>query len=688
MSDRHPATFSACGDATALLRPDCRLSNVGSITPIKLDEFHSSSHFRLSKNKQWIKVKATDHYVINIIIYITFECPIKTTEFVAISNHDSSYSLLNRTTIKNQSQANITVKTQLINGSALLFGLMHSDHGIKHLAISGDISLDSAWAQINSYVAYDLNVKVEYIIQRPSTEPYPYGYPMGPLLPPQFNNPSNPPHPWTPYLIPFGQGTRTVQFPLFYDINCMNGSQNFSSVYPWTSNVIPSKRVPDPIPPTLPNGDAYEKYKSIPSELGFYIDVDYLTLPANDPNVILFLTNWDNRGTDNYKKKVYMTALTTAVVPFYKEKIDNFLNQLVANFTLYNKPILSSFQTSLVELFLALHVGYDNYPDYVTNYFSRFIDLIGIGNPTNPIQSQYMIDANAIANKVKLYFQDRINSIIQNKDKTCFTYWWNIAGLPINSMVIEAVHNIFAFSQFNSISFLAIRDKLHGTPNLLNPSNPITYDFFRLINTASTESDKINVVREFMRILSPNPASFSLVQLMNPDPTNPVVQSRHAHQEIMMANTPGGPQNYYIYNTGQYTNFKTNFQVCPNTASHTKGVSKNSRSRCSFMSAGSNSVLDNFNPEDSFTVSSIDGETVLDAANPTMMPVYEFPQYMPFGLGYRRCAGEIFNYMIIIKILEKLSTIEFKFVDSPPSSTQITIGPFVQVPDNIYAITS
>lgn len=667
MSDPELVSFSTYGPSKESLQQPIRIRDIGLVTPIRLQEFYSTPDFVLFKD--WITSKTPAHYIITSTVYISFECPLSSAQYVLIAGTErgnlSTYSILGQVTVTNDSETTLIVDADLAVETHLIFAFLdYSNHKVdlksalkvdskslgqsptssesarkvKTLAVTGNITLDSTWDQLNAYNAYDMATKVEYITTRPSIALYPYG----PLRPVQYTNPSNPPVPPNPY-----------------------------SVYPWTSNVIPFDKVPHPIPPTLPNGDAYDKYQSIPTTLGFYAGLDFLTLPPNDPEVILFLTNYANRGVDNYKKKVYMTALTTAVVPFYKDKTDNFLNQLVANITMYNQPVLSSFQSALIKYFLALHVGYDNYPEYVTQYFAGFLDIIGIGNPTDPHEDAIIIYGNSIVKQVRAYFQERINIVIQNEDRTCFTYWWNMAGLPIESMVIEAVHNIFAFSQYNNITFLAIRDVLMGTPNLLDPPNTITYDFFDLINQAQTETDKINVVREFMRIMSPNPASFSKVQLTKPDHTNPVVTSRLIHQEIMIENTPGGPQNYYVYNTDQYNDFPATFHNCT------------SRLRCPVT----NSVLDNLNPEDLFTVSPVDNQTVLDVANPNMMPVYQYPQYAPFGLGYRRCAGEILNYMTIIKILEKLSTVTFQFVTPPPTDTLITVGPFVQVPDNIYAIS-
>lgn len=713
MSQPVLASFSGNGQPATSLQL-LNIPTIGNVLVNKLITTSLTNNFTVSADKLKLNVVNANHYIINNTIYIQFVVPIVTVNFLVILQVGSTYTILNSVNVSNITTVNISTSALLPAGSKLIFGIYQVD--TNYVAFSGNITADSAWQQLDFFNAYDIATKVEYIIDRPANVPYPFGLPLGPLTPVQYSNPASPPVP---------PGT-----------------------YPWFSNTIPFSIVPPPIPPTLPNGDAYNKYQSIPQGLGFYVGLDFLTLPPNDPQVILFLTNWANRANgiagvsggpviNNYKKMIYMVALTTAVVPFYVEKTDSFLNQLVSNFALYNMPVLSSFQASLIEWFLALHVGYDQYPDYVINYFTGFLNIIGIGDPTNPVQNQIEIYGNSVVNQVKAYFQAQITKVIQNEDKTCFTYWWNLAGMPIESMMIEAVHNIFAFSQYNNITYIAIREILQGTPNQLDPPNYIpagAYNWFGKINAVTSESDKINVVREFMRINSPNPASFSKVVQATPDPSNPVVTARHIHQEIMIENTPGGPANYYTYNTGQYTpQFTANFQDCnaeakveakpvakpaavkqqakpklavtdvkpaaakcpmaakPAAAKCPMAAKAAAGARCpvtGLTASCPGSVLNNFDPASLFTTSPIDNETILDAANPNMMPVYPQPQYMPFGLGYRRCAAEIFNYMTIIKILEKMSTVTFKFVNPPPTTTMVTVQPFVQVPDNIYAVTN
>lgn len=697
-----PVGLLSCGSADKTL---CKTVNTGTVDIIPILVNYSITSTDFSEQKHMLVVNKAGHYIFNFNLLVTLKCPVDKYTFNILNFAGGSWLQLFSASFNSDANILVNESINLNVGDMIVFALSNTTLcKVKSVALLGTIFPDPQWTQLNVFNQVDSSTKVEYILDRPYVAEYPYGYPLEPLLPVQYPNSENQP-PSTP------------------------------SFYIWTSPVIPYNKSATP-PPGAPNGDAYLKYQSIPTVLGYYVGLNYLTLPASDPEVVLFLTNWQNRGNrggvQNYKKMTYMTALTAAVVPYYKEKTDMFINKLIESFTCNNAPVLSTFQAELINYFLALHVGYDVYPDYVVNFFAGFLDIIGIGNPTSEEQNKIVIYGNTVIPEVKAYFDQRITQIVANGDKTCFTYWWSLAGMPKGTMVIEAVHNIFAFSQYNNITYLNIRDKyLGGTPITFvpppvpppPPAPTITYDFFGLLSTAQTDQEKLDIIREMFRIFSPNPASFSKVDKTNPDPN--IVTARHTHQEIMVYNSfgypgfpfqptpnfpptqfdPNGIKNYYNYDTAKYANFPGTFGACPVTGAKSEGFRPvQAPNKCSMNGKAGTcpvaamnklnikadptcDVLDNIDPTTLFTVSSVDGETVLDAAQPGFMPVYPTPIYTPFGLGYRRCAAEIFNYMTVIKILEGMAQLKF-FTTNQPTVKQITVGPFVQVNDNIFAVTS
>ncbi|MCL5273028.1 MAG: hypothetical protein M1486_07000, partial [Gammaproteobacteria bacterium] len=479
------------------------------------------------------------------------------------------------------------------------------------------------------------------------------------------------------------------------------------AVFPWSYNVIPSKvnEPPQPNPfigtptvlappqsinPALPatiDGDAYHKLNSVSAYLPYCIGFeDPINLDSQDPRVTVFASNLQDRGFENYRKKVYMSALTADLMPNYAEKIDSFLNEVYLLVTNYpnTRPVLSTFKESLVRFFLAMHVGYDDYPEYVIKYFTIFTDAVGLGIPTDPEFIPALIYCRENIDCVNKYFEKRNKIVIQTSDNTSILYYWHLSGLPPAAIISEAVHNIIAFNQFLNVLFLAIRDQygigtvIPKAPGSVPPVELINYNFFTKICQAGDDSaQQLNVVRELYRLTVPNAASFSRLESSPPD-NNVVVQTRHIHQAMMFLNDP----TYKNYKPDQiYQNFQFSFTDAFNTTCPVPPCPK-----CPYIIP--TNPMTNINPATRLDQSTIDKETVIDLCgnNAKAIPVYanglgQGPIYAPFGLGYRRCAGETFSYFVTIKMLVKFKDIGFSFTGDP--TRKIAVAPFTLVPDNI-----
>lgn len=506
-------------------------------------------------------------------------------------------------------------------------------------------------------------------------------------------------------------------------------------VFPWESINIPWRSEQESIPngTSFPNGNWYDKFQSIQYSVFFYLGVDMFTVEPNSPTITIFIKNFLDRGYQNYLKKVYMFALRCENMPYYAEKIDTMLNEAYSAFVVERQPVISSFKDILVRFFLAMHVGYDNYPPEIIEYFKGFIDVVGFGDPLREGRYEIMLRGNELAPCVQKYFAERNIAVIQDEDKTSFMYWWHLAGLPEESLLIESIHNIVAFSQYVNVLYKVIADKLWAKrvedglvapgpiapldwwfppspiplyipvfpvpPNVVGP-----IDFFEKMRLATTEEEQLRVAFEVFRLMNTNTNAFS--KLMPVSETSTKVQARHIWQLIMINNQPLGAtfeqkaSFFFKYTPDQYpgTAADLNFN-CPPQPPNPPLVNLDV--------ANENPLLGNVYFEQSTVDGTIQGDgTVLDVHKPKLIPVLSTPLYAPKGFGYRRCAGEILNYFLTIKMLVRFKDVEWEVRQpkckdpckphKPPkpctkeqyfkNGGYQTIAPFLAVPDDIYAV--
>jgi len=531
----------------------------------------------------------------------------------------------------------------------------------KCVKLAGTIQISPAGAEMNVIVERDNHNKVAYISTRPPffclTPPLPFPAPgVNPILPGQYPQ-ADSVYPWTQALIPWEK----------------------NQPFPSGSDVIVTP--PDPVPPTPPYvngyGHQYDKFRSVPDGVLFYLGYDALSVNPKQEDWTLFLRNFVDRGyaqtspdqeewqIANFAKRQYIAALSIDKLQFYLEKIDAFVKTAYTEVVANGKPLVSSFRQNVTLFFLRIHIGERDFPDYVVEYFNRFMDFVGIGNGNLPEAKEILLYGNQLAPKIVDYFNQAAIDVVAKEDKSSIAYWWNLAGMSSKSLLFECVHNQNAFNQFNNVLYSVIYAALHPT-NPLNPALPPYPNFFDKYREAVGGENKLNVVREVFRILSPNTNSFSRV---NPGEA-PSQLAFHLHQQIMIENNPYNPAipippqtqqliSYFSYNPDQYNNgFRTNLD-------NLEG-----------LPVSMDFIHD-------LPTSGLDQETVVDISRP-VVPIFPKPIYSPFGLGYRRCAGEIFVYLVTEKILDYFGQAGYKESVGPYPS--VYIAAFKPVPDNIFAV--
>ena len=364
-------------------------------------------------------------------------------------------------------------------------------------------------------------------------------------------------------------------------------------------------------------------------------------IPEDSDRLTIFLKDFNERGDDNLTKRNYMYALTTDKMPFYADKINSFFNDVYARISAGHEPVISTFKDELVRFFMTIHIGPDDYPDYVLRYFSLFIEVIGfISNPKVDI-TDWLIEGRCLEPKVRKYLNKRDQVVIENQYKTTFVHWWNLIGLSLDGLATEFLHNIVAFTQFINTFYLLVTDK-------------IWYEF---LNNGGP----------------PIPIPCWLPNSPIPPPSA----------------LPGsvGPVNFFQYLPNQYGDF-----IATSYPSMYNGP---------FPTPPDQLVIGDLNVEDYTNFSEYDNiqfnnvtpfsvyndGTVIDKNNQSFTPVFNnnstrYPgalakPYYPFGQGYRACPGIIFNMFLTEKMITKFAALEFEFVDPStiPNSCPSRCGP-------------
>lgn len=453
---------------------------------------------------------------------------------------------------------------------------------------------------------------------------------------------------------------------------------NATDIYPWTLSIIPHKQnqplpqgsevIVEPplvVPPGATNGynSSYEKFRSIPDSIAFYLGNEST---EDKINRSIFAKDYEYRGyanisdksweNANYLKKQYVSAVSSDKLKFYDQKIKDFANVAYSDVVINRLPFASSFKKNVILFFLEVHIGKDEYPQYVYDYFNGFTNLIGIGNPDVEEYGDILLKGNHNFAKVFSYFEEKLTSILNSGDKTCIAYWFGKSGFPRRTMVAECIHNVVAFSQFANTLYSIVYASIRST-NPISPNLPPYPNFLELFKNASSSEEKLNIIREAYRLTVPNGASFSTSE------GDALIQTRHNHLEIMIQNNPGSDAaqkqfSFYTYKPQMYGNFSGNFddiydiEVVPDLL-------------------------------DAVKTSPLDQETVVDV-NKNIVPIFSRPIYTSFGLGYRRCAGEVFSYLVAQRLLEKFCLAKFEIRDG--TYPTVYVAPSKGVPDNIFIV--
>ena len=273
-----------------------------------------------------------------------------------------------------------------------------------------------------------------------------------------------------------------------------------------------------------------------------------------------------------------------------------------------------------VPYYLQLHLGDDvEVPAHTVDFFQRFLRAIGLVSISLPMGFWDFWTLGDLRVRAR-----RVLKFLKNQVRTiepgdsCFVSRWKQGGLEEERITFAVLHNIVAFSQLLRVCHILLVDR--ATTDKYVPA-------FRSSGWAMLPT----IFREHV----PNGASLSR------DVTTSM-RTRHVHRKIMAPLEPG-----------------TTLELAD-------------PGKCPFLLHGDG--------QSHMRVSDVDNETLFFEGFP--VPVFDKASYTPFGLGYRRCAGESFTYAFSAEVLACLSE-EHVAIRPGDDSRKIPVGPRKSVLDNL-----
>lgn len=543
------------------------------------------------------------------------------------------------------------------------------------LEVSVTVGKSSALETLMEYEKIDSLVKIEYIPERPlsADSRFPFQHPL------TLTTSTNPGirYFWNLDVIPSQEDQ--VDNEVFVDYK-----KPYHPEVMWDN--------PEDNQVRIKYNEAYNKCQSQSDVLNFYLGVNTKVVCPFAQSLSLFQTNLEARGkytypeyssispgvtVDNSIKYNYMAALSYDKLAYYEDKIDAFISR-VYNLVASGQPVLSSFVQQLVPFYLAIHVGQDNYPKYVMDYFVNFVNVVFSLDPTLRGWKEAMIYGYSVSSKVRTYFLKRGSRITElpiDVQRQTIYYWWKQYGLNDEKIVSEIMYNIYHFAQLINVVNLFIRNSAEKSGYPLVDGNPTTFleEYRKATNTSdeTVSTLELNAVREFFRLTVPCPASYSLLGEENYEDPSKMIRTRHLHQFLMIQRE--GWKNYSELDfslEGRYKDRGADFD----------SIDIRPLQNCPYQRL-QRSIEDNETLVNSRVAT--DGNR---SAN--VVPVFlreENLSYLPFNVGYRRCAGETLTYFITQKLFDRFHTLEYELREAPESIPTIIVSHQTIVSNNLYA---
>jgi cytochrome P450 len=394
----------------------------------------------------------------------------------------------------------------------------------------------------------------------------------------------------------------------------------------------------------------------------------------------VFLQGLENRGPQNARKRIYMSALTPDLYrDHYGAKVRAFLDEL---FAAENEggPLMQHYYDGYFDMYWDLHLGVrgDDIPEEVREIGEAFNTVIGFWDPRREAVHASYMRVRELRPGLREWIDARLDDVIEGRveaPEATFVHYWAVnGGLGENfrreDVIFECFHNFLAFSQWGNTLYrlMGVLAEDAGDPAprewlARTMEDPDTAD-----ESGFTALDRY--VMELFRTISPNTGSVSTVAS-----TQEGVTGRsfviHPHPETSRAERHWQAPD--AFDPDRYGAVATAAEIGEERCAAIGFA------RCPFSQA-SMGVRDGRAVE----LPSNGFGTVHATVEGVPVPLVDHAGYAPFGFGYRRCAGEWLTVEVFKDVVRRIHGEGLVFrrldLDAPE---RLPVGPVVAIEDDI-----
>jgi len=395
----------------------------------------------------------------------------------------------------------------------------------------------------------------------------------------------------------------------------------------------------------------------------------------------VFLQGLENRGPDNARKRIYMSALTPDLSEaYYRPKMRTFLDDLFAA-EHAGEPLMRRYYDDYWDMYWDLHLGVrgDDIPDEVRAIGDSFNAVIGFWDPRVGVVFENYMRVRELRPFLRDWIDERLQAVLDyeiDAPEATFVHYWAInGGLGPNfrreDVVFECFHNFLAFSQWGNT--------LYRVMEALEPGNGDATIRAAYEQTMSGDPEARDengftaldrLVFELFRTISPNSGSLSALAQSQAGVTGTSFII-HPHPET--SEDPRHWSDPQTFNPDRYREVTLAADV---DDAH---CAANGLARCPF--SGASMGVEDGRPVE---LPSNGFGTVHARIDGAPAPLVEGAGYAPFGFGYRRCAGEWLTVDFVKEVLRHAwdADIAFAHIDVDEAE-RLPVGPVTVIDDDI-----